>query len=231
MGRWPPFLSHAASLPAVVVLPEPCSPAIRMTLGGCEANLKRAVSLPSSVISSSRTILITCSEGESAVSTSVPTAFTRICSIRSVTTLRLTSASSSATRIRLSASVMFSSVSVPWPRRTLKARCNLSVRFSNIGLLQVYPAGGGRSPCNPTSQNRDLGHNVLEWVHGPKGGCRLQDLLRRRNQVLLQLAVGIGVRRQPQPLARIDNQEAAKGHAATQLCAVLLEAKRLAQRR
>ena len=83
MGRWPPFLSQAASLPAVVVLPEPCRPAIRMTVGGCEANLKRAVSLPSRAISSSRTILMTCSEGERAVRTSVPTALTRICSIRS----------------------------------------------------------------------------------------------------------------------------------------------------
>ena len=33
------------------------------------------MSLPSSAISSSRTILTTCSEGESAVSTSAPTAF------------------------------------------------------------------------------------------------------------------------------------------------------------
>ncbi len=49
MGRWPPFLSQAASLPLVVVLPEPCRPAMRMTVGGCEANLKRAVSLPRSV--------------------------------------------------------------------------------------------------------------------------------------------------------------------------------------
>ncbi len=138
MGRCPPFLSHAASLPLVVVLPEPCSPAIRMTVGGLEAKLKRAVSLPSSAISSSRTILMTCSEGESAVSTSVPTAFSRMCSISSRTTLRLTSASSRATRISRRASAMFSSVSVPCPRRLLKARCSLSVRFSNIGLLQVY---------------------------------------------------------------------------------------------
>ena len=56
---------------------------MRMTVGGCEANLKRAVSLPSRVMSSSRTILMTCSEGESAVRTSVPTALTRICSMRS----------------------------------------------------------------------------------------------------------------------------------------------------
>ena len=69
MGRCPPFFSHAASLPLVVVLPEPCKPAIKITVGGCDENLKRAVSVPSSVISSSRTILITCSEGESAVIT------------------------------------------------------------------------------------------------------------------------------------------------------------------
>ena len=37
-----------ASLPQVVVLPEPCRPAIRMTVGGWEANLKRAVSRPRS---------------------------------------------------------------------------------------------------------------------------------------------------------------------------------------
>ena len=48
MGRCPPFFSHAASLPLVVVLPEPWRPAMRMTVGGWEANLKRAVSLPRS---------------------------------------------------------------------------------------------------------------------------------------------------------------------------------------
>ena len=37
---------------------------------------------------------MTCSEGESAVITSVPTALARMCSIRSRTTLRFTSASS-----------------------------------------------------------------------------------------------------------------------------------------
>ena len=37
-GRCPPFLNQFASLPEVVVLPEPCSPAISTTVGGCEAN-------------------------------------------------------------------------------------------------------------------------------------------------------------------------------------------------
>ena len=44
---------------------------MRMTVGGWEANLKRAVSRPRSSMSSSRTILMTCSDGERAVSTSV----------------------------------------------------------------------------------------------------------------------------------------------------------------
>ncbi len=48
---------------------------MRMTVGGLEAKLKRAVSLPSSAMSSSRTILTTCSEGESAVSTSTADGF------------------------------------------------------------------------------------------------------------------------------------------------------------
>ena len=171
MGRCPPFLSHAASLPDVVVLPEPCRPAIKITVGGCEANLKRAVSLPRMAINSSRTIFTTCSEGESAVSTSVPTALARMCSIRSVTTFRFTSASSSATRISRRASAMFSSLSVPWPRSVLNARCSLSVRFSNIGQNQVYlerrvgrrscgRRGGGTQPCRaawPLKSHRAIG--------------------------------------------------------------------------
>ena len=40
MGRCPPFLSHAASLPAVVVLPEPCNPAIRITRGRLRGELE-----------------------------------------------------------------------------------------------------------------------------------------------------------------------------------------------
>ena len=44
-------------------------------MGGCEANFTLAVSLPRISISSSRTILMTCSAGESAVITSCPTAF------------------------------------------------------------------------------------------------------------------------------------------------------------
>ena len=47
MGRWPPFLSHWASLAEVVVLPEPWRPAMSTTLGGWEAVRNLAMSLPS----------------------------------------------------------------------------------------------------------------------------------------------------------------------------------------
>ena len=68
-------------------------------------------------MSSSRTILMTCSEGERAVSDLGADGLARMCSTSSLTTLRLTSASSRATRISRRASAMFSSVRVPWPRR------------------------------------------------------------------------------------------------------------------
>ena len=84
-----------------------------MTVGGCEANFSLAVSLPRISTSSSWTILMTCSAGESAVRTSWPMALARMCSMSSLTTLKLTSASSSARRISRSASSMFSSVSTP----------------------------------------------------------------------------------------------------------------------
>ena len=42
------------------------------TVGGCEANFSLAVSLPSTSTSSSRTILMTCSPGERAVSHFLP---------------------------------------------------------------------------------------------------------------------------------------------------------------
>src|SRR5580692_2416624 len=51
-----------------------------------------------------------------------------------LTTLKLTSASSRARRISRSASSIFSSVSLAWPRRLLKARCSFSCKFSNMAL-------------------------------------------------------------------------------------------------
>ena len=121
----------------MVVLPEPCSPTISQTDGGREENSGLAC-LPSSNASSSRTILITCWSGESCSSTSEPSAFSRICSSSSSVTPTLTSPSSSASRMPARASSTCSCVSFPCPRRFLKTRCSLSVRFSNIRLRPHY---------------------------------------------------------------------------------------------
>src|SRR5581483_11098793 len=88
--------------------------------------------LPRILVSSSLTILTTCWEGESAVRTSSPIAFCLTFSMSCLTTRKLTSASSSATRISRSAASMFSALSLPSPRRFLKMRCNLSDKLSNM---------------------------------------------------------------------------------------------------
>src|ERR1035437_8331094 len=147
MGRWPFFESQRASFPAEVVLPISCSPTIRNTLGGSLANRSLDSWLPRILISSSCTILITCWEGESAVRTSSPMAFCRMFSISSLTTLKLTSASSSAMRITRKAPSMFSAESFPSPRRLLKTRCSFSDRLSNMRAeLRRQRTPRGRSP-------------------------------------------------------------------------------------
>src|SRR4249920_85915 len=57
-------------------------------------------------------------------------------SINCLTTLKLTSASSSAMRISRRALSMFSAESLPSPRRFLNTRCNLSDRLSNMKIDQ-----------------------------------------------------------------------------------------------
>ena len=69
-GVLPCSLSHSASLPASVVLPEPCRPASMITVGGALANRSRRASPPRIWTSSSLTILMTCCAGFSAADTS-----------------------------------------------------------------------------------------------------------------------------------------------------------------
>ena len=68
---------------------------------------RRAWCWPSILTISSRTILMTCWVGESAVSTSWPMAFSLTASMNCLTTRKWTSASSSATRISRSAASIF----------------------------------------------------------------------------------------------------------------------------
>ena len=68
------FARRRASLPQAVVLPDPCSPAIRMTVGGRLANERPEPAVPMSDVSSSWTILITCWPGVRLCITSAPSA-------------------------------------------------------------------------------------------------------------------------------------------------------------
>ncbi len=72
IGVWPSDRSQRASFPASVVLPDPWRPASMITVGGFLANSSRRVSPPSTVTSSSLTILTTCWAGFSAPLTSAP---------------------------------------------------------------------------------------------------------------------------------------------------------------
>src|SRR5689334_15025104 len=105
-----------------------------MTLGGSLAKRSFDSWLPRILISSSWTILMTCWDGERAESTSSPIALTLMFSMSCLTTLKLTSASSSAIRISRRAPSMFSAVSFPSPRRFLNTRCSLSDRLSNMRI-------------------------------------------------------------------------------------------------
>src|SRR5438552_17118661 len=103
-----------------------------ITVGGCGAHASRCPLPPSSSTSSSWTTFTTCWAGVSDLRTSWPIAFSRTRSTKPRTTLKLTSASSRATRTSRSASWMLSSVSRPWPPRRSKIACSLVLRESNM---------------------------------------------------------------------------------------------------
>src|ERR1017187_5418560 len=74
-------------------------------------------------------------------------ALTLMFSMSCLTTLKLTSASSSARRISRKAPSMFSAESFPSPRRLLKTRCSFSDRLSNMRAeLRRERTPRGRSP-------------------------------------------------------------------------------------
>ena len=129
-GFLPRFFNIRASLPAVVVLPAPCSPTSIITVNPEDDIVILLCVPPKSSVSSSRTILITVWSGFRLPKTSSPTAFSRTWAIKSFATLKLTSASRRARRTSRSALSISLSESLPFPRRSLKADCSLSPKFS-----------------------------------------------------------------------------------------------------
>ena len=130
-GVWPCPRSHLASLPARVVLPEPCRPASMITVGGVLANASWRVSPPRMPTSSSLTILTTCWAGFSAADTSAPLARSLMRVTNARTTGSETSASSSASRISRVVASMSASVNRPLPRSPDRTPVNRSERDSN----------------------------------------------------------------------------------------------------
>src|SRR6185503_18594457 len=104
---------------------------MRITVGGRGAKASCAPAPPISAASSSWTILTTCWPGLSWPTTSAPSARSLTRVVKSLTTRKLTSASSSARRISRMALLMSSSVSVPRERTSARVCWRRSERASN----------------------------------------------------------------------------------------------------
>ena len=90
---------------------------MRITVGDLPLNASLESPLPMSATSSSFTIFTTCCAGVRLSMTSEPSARSFTWATNSRTTLKLTSASSSARRISRMAASTSSAVSLPWPLR------------------------------------------------------------------------------------------------------------------
>ena len=119
---------------------------MRMTVGGRGENVSPADAPPISAVSSSLTILTTCWPGLSCLETSTPRQRSFTVAVNCLTTLKLTSASSSARRISRIAALMSSSVSAPRWRTVESVPWSFSARESNIRDATLE-AGQGFPRC------------------------------------------------------------------------------------
>src|SRR5512146_2102361 len=141
-GRWrsaatsaglrPSFSSSSASFAAAVVLPDPWSPARRIVVGGRGEKARRESEEPRSSVSSSWTIFTTSWPGVRLFRTVSPSARSRTWATNSLTTPKLTSASSRARRTSRMAREIASSSRTPRPRRSPRALWSFSLSASNI---------------------------------------------------------------------------------------------------
>jgi hypothetical protein len=90
--------------------------------------------------------------------------------------VRLTSDSRRARRISRRASLMFSSVMVPWPRRVLKERWSLSERFSNMAFKfsSGYQFKGPKVRCKGKGWGAFVASNA-KVTGGAVEGCWSDD--------------------------------------------------------
>ena len=104
-----------------MVLPAPCKPHIRITVGGVEEKFNFTSFSPIRFVNSSFTILTTCCPGVRLSITSIPMALSLTVLIKSLTTLKLTSASNKASLTSLIATSTSFSESLPLPFNLPKA--------------------------------------------------------------------------------------------------------------
>ncbi len=173
--------SRAASLAEVVVLPEPCRPAIRITAGGATLRFRPSGSSPPSMSTRpSWTILTTCSDGLTARITVSPAASSRALAMKSLTTGRATSASSRARRTSRRASSTSLSDRTPRPvsrSKTLESRSpresNMTGVSNSISPTPIDPRG--RSRQRGASPPSSLRQGILrQGVVAEEGAIRLR---------------------------------------------------------
>ena len=139
-GLWEARFSRLASLPVVVVLPEPLSPTIRTTEGGLGAGSRRLMPPPRTAVSSSLVIFTTCWPGVRLLSTSSPSDRSRILPTKLRATRKFTSASRRAMRTsRRAASTSFS-VRRPLLPRPRNTPFSFSDSVSNISYPFIGPS-------------------------------------------------------------------------------------------
>src|SRR3954468_22032523 len=143
---------------------------MRITVGGRGENVMPIEAPPISAASSSWTILTTCWPGLSWPTTSAPRQRSFTVAVNCLTTLKLTSASSSARRISRIALLMSSSVSVPWARTSASVSWSFSDRASNTGS-PVY----GAARASPRDFGAcDASHRKCGLPHRNSAACYLE---------------------------------------------------------
>ena len=141
-GRRPSLTTCRASLAVEVVLPEPWRPTIATT-AGLPDRWKVRSPADRSATSSSLTILTTCWPADRLSSTSCPIARSRTRATKSLTTLKLTSASSSARRTSRMAASTSASLIRPRPVRLPSVLRSRSLRVSNMVRVGTPWMGDG----------------------------------------------------------------------------------------
>ncbi len=132
IGWRPSRASRFASFAVEVVFPEPCSPTIRITVGGDEAQVSVGRPSPMRFASSSCTIFTICWPGLTDLTTASPVARSCTRDRNSRVTAKFTSASRRTRRTSRSPSRIMGSVSTPRWRSLARALSSLVLSSSNM---------------------------------------------------------------------------------------------------